>query len=381
MSNPAQNEIYLDYAATAPVHDFVLEHLINQYKSKLGNSTSIHQSGVKSSLVLENARVKIAQHLNCTSEEVYFTSGATESNNLVLKSIFQLNRNSERNEILISSTEHSSIIRCVQQLESQGLKFKEVPVDQNGFIDFKELEGLITKKTVLVSIAHANSEIGVLQDLKKIGEICKNKKILFHSDGAQAFCKIHTNMHDFNLDFYSISGHKIQAPKGIGALFVNKAVFLSPQLCGGGQESGLRSGTVAVELASAFAKATELYTTEAILHLKNLQNILLQELRLRFGDLRIHGTMESRLLNQLNFGIPGSNGKQILQKLNQNKVYVSVGSACNSGKKEASRVLTSIGLTDEQAYEAIRISWGLQTSADDILQFVALLSQIITHSK
>ena len=182
MSNLDKREIYLDYAATAPIHDYVLDHLVNLYKSNLGNSTSIHQSGVKSSTTLEQARYKIAQKLNCESEEVYFTSGATESNNLVLKSVFQMHKNTDRNEFLISATEHSSITKCALDLKSQGLKYKVIPVDNTGLINFSALEQLINDKTILITVAHANSEIGVIQNLKKIGEICKNKGVLFHSD-------------------------------------------------------------------------------------------------------------------------------------------------------------------------------------------------------
>lgn len=381
MSNLDKKEIYLDYAATAPIHDFVLDHLVNQYKSKLGNSTSIHQSGVKSSTTLEKARFKIAQKLNCDSDEVYFTSGATESNNLVLKSIFQMHKNTDRNEFLISSTEHSSITKCALDLRSQGLKYKEIPVDNTGVIDFSALEQLINEKTILISVAHANSEIGVIQNLKKIGEICKNKGVLFHSDGAQAFCKTPTQMREFNLDFYSVSGHKIQAPKGIGALYIKNKNSLVPQIIGGGQESSIRSGTVAVELASAFAVATELYSERSLFELKQLQEILLQKLKNEFSHLRIHGNLESRLINQLNFGLPGANGKKIMQHLNRNNIFVSLGSACNSGKNEASRVLTAIGLSEDQAFEAIRVSWGLQTTSHDILVFVSKLSEIVSDYK
>jgi cysteine desulfurase len=374
------NEIYLDCAATSPLTEFTKNHLIEIFSKKLGNSSSIHHSGVISNLFLEKARIKISNLINCRPEEIYFTSGATESNNIVFNGILENWSNNVRNEILISSIEHSSVAQSAAYLSSKGFVVRKIPVLSNGEINFLDFTKLINEKTILVSIVHANSEIGVIQNLDKIGDICRNKSIFFHSDGAQAFCKTKVDVKKSNLDFYSISGHKIHSPKGVGALYINSNVKITPLFHGGMQEAGMRPGTTPVELIDTFAKASDQYTDEHILKLKQLYNELKMDLLNNFPGIRFHSTSSNQLPNIINFAIPGILGKTLLKNLDKRGVRVSVGSACNSGKKTASETLLAIGLTEESAFEAIRVSWGLETSLDDIKKFVTILLSITSES-
>ncbi len=371
MSN---DEVYLDCAASAPVTDEVLQFLTQQYKKKLGNSSSIHRAGVQATVELEKARQKIANIIHCQPDEIYFTSGATESNNLALKGLLN-NQLQTNDEIIISNFEHSSILQVALSLAKQGIVIKKAPVNSEGLILIDQLEKLMTDRTKLVSIVHANSEIGVIQNLAEIGWLCQKRNIIFHSDGAQAFCKTSIDVQKMNLDMYSISGHKIHAPKGVGAIYIRNGLQVYPQLEGGGHESGMRSGTVAVETITRLAYAADLYSAEKIQKLKSLQNFLVQELKDNFPSLRIHGSLEFRICSQLNFAIPGLNGKTLLKALDAEGIRVSVGSACQSGKKSASATLKAIGLTDDQAFEALRVSWGLESTENDIIKLIQCLKK------
>jgi len=371
MSN---DEVYLDCAASAPVTDEVLQFLTQQYKKKLGNSSSIHRSGVQATVELEKARQKIANIIHCQPDEIYFTSGATESNNLALKGLLN-NQLQTNDEIIISNFEHSSILQVALSLAKQGIVIKKAPVNSEGLILIDQLEKLMTDRTQLVSIVHANSEIGVIQNLAEIGRLCQKRNIIFHSDGAQAFCKTSIDVQKMNLDMYSISGHKIHAPKGVGAIYIRNGLQVYPQLEGGGHESGMRSGTVAVETITSLAYAAGLYSAEKIQKLKSLQNFLVQELKDNFPSLRIHGSLEFRICSQLNFAIPGLNGKTLLKALDAEGIRVSVGSACQSEKKSASATLKAIGLTDDQAFEALRVSWGLESTENDIIKLIQCLKK------
>ena len=367
-----KDEVYLDCAASAPVTDEVLNFLHLQYAKKLGNSSSIHRAGVQANLELEKSRQTISDLVRCQADEIYFTSGATESNNLALKGIF-LNQIQSNQELIISGFEHSSVQQVALSLAKQGVVVKKAPLDSQGLILLDDFEKLITNRTKMVSIVHANSEIGVIQNLAAIGQICRKKNIIFHSDGAQAFCKTPVNVQEMNLDIYSFSGHKIHAPKGVGAIYIRHGVQVHPQIEGGGHESGLRSGTVPVETISSFAFATTLYTADRILKLKQLQVFLIEQLKANFSNVRIHGSLDSRICSQLNFAIPGLNGKAILKKLDAEGIRISVGSACQSGKKSASTTLKAIGLSDDQAFEALRVSWGLESSQQDLQYLIQAL--------
>lgn len=371
-------EIYLDCAASSPLTEKVRIYLMNLFEKKLGNSSSTHQSGVRSNLELEKSRITVAEKINAAAEEIYFTSGATESNNLVFLAL-ECMRNENKDEIIISSIEHSSVLQPARYLENKNFKIKYAPVDHDGRIIIEELKKLISPKTLLVSIIHANNEFGVIQDLSKIGHLCREHNVLFHADGAQAFCKTHIDVKEMKLDLYSISGHKLHAPKGVGALYVNSNIKVSPLFHGGSQEMGLRPGTTPVELACALAYASTQYSPEAVDKLKEKRDHLKNRLLEHFPKIRIHSNSEFKLPNIINFALPGVQGKFLLKELDKVGIRVSIGSACNSGNKQASKALLALGLSEEQALEAIRVSWGLETDYSDLDYFIDKLINITSQ--
>lgn len=374
-------EVYLDHAASGELDAEVLRYLVGLYEKKLGNASSIHFSGVRSAREVELARAKIASKCGCSPDEVIFTSGATESNNLALYGYWKANRSSGRDEILISAIEHASVEKAASLLEEFGVRVQRVPVNREGLVDISALERMISSRTLLVSIVHANSEIGVIQDLSAIGRLCREKGVAFHSDGAQAFCKTDFHFGESSVDLYSISSHKIHGPKGVGALIVRRGVQLHPLFGGGGQESGLRAGTLPSELIGAFAKATEIWNSDDLERLKKLRDSLVSELKKIRADVRINGSLDSRLVTNLNFAFPGLPDKAVLQHLDRAGVRVSAGSACNSSKKTPSPVLKAIGQSDEEAYEAIRVSFGKSTTDADVDVLLESLKTLLNSNQ
>ena len=375
--NTNKKELYLDYAASSALHPEVLRFLNLLYEKNLGNPASIHRSGVMAAVELEKSRNIIAKKLNSETEEVIFTSGATESNNLALRGLAQTHLLGNRKEILISSIEHSSVAQTVKDLEDNyGFRVFIIPVDAKGIIKIDELKNKLGPQVLLVSIIHANNEIGSIQDLKEIGKLCKDHNIIFHSDGAQAFCKTPIDVKEMNIDLYSISSHKLHGPRGIGALYVREGLRIHPQNIGGGQENAMRSGTVPVELIAGMSSATELFNTLSISKLEELKRYFISILKTKIPDAVINGDLSSSLPNIINFSVPGLLGKTALHQLDQRGIRISVGSACHSGKKNPSHVLKALGLSDEQAFLALRVSFGLQTQKQDLDYFIEELLEV-----
>ncbi|MDX9730706.1 MAG: cysteine desulfurase family protein [Bdellovibrionales bacterium] len=369
-------DVYLDHAASSPMTETVADFLQETFRRKLGNSSSVHRSGVASSLELEKARQVVADRIGARTDEIYFVSGATEANNLALKGIVDRYKTSKKNKIIISALEHSSVSQVASWLREMGCEIVHAPVDSSGLLSVAKLKELLDERTLLVSIGHVSSEIGVIQNLHEIGELCAQVQAFFHSDGAQAFCKAPVDVKAMRLHLYSMSSHKIHGPRGAGALYVSDQVRIRPQILGGGQEGGLRSGTVPVELIAAMAYASEQFQQVALERLRDLRAELLEGLCHSFPDVRVHGDLKERVGSQLNFALPGVDGKYAMRELDRRGIRVSVGSACDSGKKAPSASLKALGLTDEQAFEALRVSWGLETSSDDIQALLAALEEI-----
>lgn len=372
-------EIYFDNAATTHLHPKVLEHLIELYRSGVANSASIHHAGVKASMLLERARNTIAHKLGVSPEEIYFLSGATEANNLALKGA--CSHLLAGDEVIISSIEHSSVQQVADELKRNGIIVKTARVHETGLVDLSYLESLVNSKTKLISIVHGNNEVGVLQPLSEIGKLCSRNKILFHADGAQSFAKTQLDLSAEHVDIYSLSGHKIHAPKGIGALYVRSGVKLHPQLLGGKQEAGLRAGTVAVELASALGVATQLYTKEELNRVKQMKHKLVAALKTIDAKVSINGSLDNSLPTILNFSILGFSGKELLRELDKKNIRVSVGSACHSGQKAPSHVLMAMGMSEERAFEAIRLGIGLMTTDEEIEEFLGQLRLILKDQR
>lgn len=356
-------EIYLDNAATTKV-DKEVEREMKKYISKeYGNASSMHDIGQRAKKEIEKSREIISKELNAKKDEIIFTSSGTEANNLAIKGLFWSNY-PEKNHIITTKIEHDCILKSCKWLEKQGAKITYLNVDKEGFINMEELKKSITPKTFLVSIVHANNEIGTIQDLKKIGEICKKKKVLFHTDACQSFTKVPIDVKKINLDLATINSHKIHGPKGVGALYIKSKTKITPLLHGGGHEFGIRSSTQNVPGIVGFGKAVEIKKENE--KVEKLRDYFISELE-KIPQTRINGPKgKKRLSNNINISFKNIEAESIGSLLNSKKIFVSVGSACASNTLEPSHVLKAIGNTPLEANSSIRISLSKYTTKEEI---------------
>lgn len=361
--------IYLDYQATTPVDPRVLETMIPFFSNNFGNPHSrSHQYAWEAEEACEIARSKVAHLIGANPKEVIFTSGATESNNMALKGIASF-YGSKKNHIITVSTEHKCVIDTCRHLENDGFKVTYLPVQPNGIIDLNILEDTITEKTMLVSVMAVNNEIGVIQPLREIGEICRKKGVFFHSDIAQAFGKIPINVEELNLDLASISGHKIYGPKGIGALYVRRKprVRILPIINGGGQERGLRSGTLATPLVVGLGKAAEIASSEMekdLGHVQNLFNKFVDTIQKNADEIILNGDRQKRYPGNVNLSFSYIEGESMILAIKD--LAVSSGSACTSSSLEPSYVLRALGVDDALAHTSIRFGFGRFTTENEV---------------
>jgi cysteine desulfurase len=354
--------IYMDNHATTPLDPRVLEAMMPYLTGVFGNAASRnHSFGWEAEKAVEKAREQVAKLIGATAKEIIFTSGATESNNLALKGIAEMYR--ERgNHIITQVTEHKAILDTCKKLEKQGYRVTYLPVGADGLIDLEDLKRAIDDKTILVSIMFANNEIGVLQPVREIGAICKEKGILFHTDGVQAVGKIPVDVQKDNIDVMSLSGHKIYGPKGVGALYVrrrNPRVQISEQINGGGHERGMRSGTLNVPGIVGLGAACEIAQNEMEAEGKReqeLRDYLKTKLENALDYVHVNGNMEHHLPGNLNMSFVYVEGESLLMGIND--IAVSSGSACTSATLEPSYVLKALGLGDDVAHSSIRFGLG-----------------------
>ena len=378
--------IYLDHAASTPVLQEIINEMLPYLGNLYGNPSSIHTYGIKSKIAIQIARKRVAMLIGSKPSEIFFTSGGTESDNLALKGLCKSIRNNQiiKNHIITSSIEHDAILETCRYLEKDGFTITYLKVDKDGFIDKTELKNNLNEKTALVSIMLANNEIGVLQPIKELTEIVHNfsKMIIFHSDAVQAVGKIPINVKEFDLDSLSLSSHKINGPKGVGALYVREKVNFEPLIQGGGQESTLRSGTENVPGIVGLGKASEI----SMLNLKvnsqylyYLRDHLIKRINEEIGGKILNGSLEHRLPNNVNFTFLGLNGEDLLTKLDEDGILVSTGSACSANRQQESHVLKAIGLNHEEISGSIRITLGIQNTIDDLEKTVIVLKNRITE--
>lgn len=382
-----RNKIYLDNAATTQLDSRALEAMMPFLTDCYGNASALYASGTQAKEQLEDLRSKFAKTINAQSDEIIFTSGGTEANNLALKGIAFANR-SKGNHIIVSAIEHDCILNTCKWLETQGFYITYLSVDREGFVDMEKLSRLINPKTILVSIMHANNEIGTIQPISRIGKLCKERGVYFHTDACQSFGKLPIDVIAQDITLMTMNAHKMYGPKGVGCLYIKKGVNIAPLLHGGGQEFGLRSTTENIAGIAGFVKAAELCMQEMETESKRLatlRNKLIQVLEDRFGGFYVNGSLSHRLPNNINFGISGLEGETIklLLFLDEKGIAVSTGSACsnNDTTKSASHVLQAIGNDPFEARGAIRIGLGRFTSADDIDYFAETLTTIIKQLK
>ncbi len=357
--------IYLDYNASTPTDPAVVAAMRPFLEDHYGNPSSGHWAATTAKRALETARGQVAALLGCHNDEVVFTSGGSEANNLALKGVFFALRD-RGDHIITTRIEHPAIIEPCRFLERLGARVTYLPVDGTGRIDPDALRNAITPRTLLISIMHANNEVGTIQPIGDCSRIAHEHGILFHTDAAQSVGKVPTGVNELGVDLLSVAGHKFYAPKGIGALFVRRGVSLEPLIHGAGHERGRRAGTESALLAVGLGKACELARDLAPMErVRCLRDYFWQELRERFGDrVVLNGHPTDRLPNTLNVSFVGRIGAEILERLDG--VAASTGSACHSGRIELSPVLEAMGVTPEVGMGAIRFSLGRGTTLDEI---------------
>lgn len=374
--------VYLDYNATTPLRKEIIESLTAHFENPLsfGNPSSSTILGKKAYDMIYLARGEIARCLKVKPEEIIFTGCGSEANNLALKGIaFQ--HLEKKGHIISSTIEHSSILRTLDFLQKLGFDVTYLPVDKEGRVSPQTVQDHLRKDTILVSIMAANNEIGTVNPISEIGRICQSAGIPFMVDAIQAFGKIALTPKEMGISMLSISGHKIYAPKGVGALYVDKGITLTPLIHGGSQEYGLRAGTENVSSIIALGKAASLAQREMEQEnrrLKELSNFFLTQLRQVIPNFIINGSLERRLNNNLSIGFPGVDSGSLLLSLNQIGIYVSAGSACSAGSKDVSHVLRAIGV-DTDYYGVVRFSFGLQTTQEDLEYLLKYLPEILNQ--
>ncbi len=354
--------IYMDNHATTRVDPRVLEAMLPYFSDTFGNAASRnHEFGWVAEQAVEQAREQIAKLIGATSKEIIFTSGATESDNLAIKGVAEMYRE-KGNHIITQTTEHKAVLDTCKRLEKHGFRVTYLPVQKDGLINLDDLKRAIDDKTILVSIMHANNEIGVLQPVREIGQICHERGVLFHSDTVQSVGKVPVNVIDDNLDLASISAHKIYGPKGVGALYVrrkNPRVQLVAQIDGGGHERGMRSGTLNVTGIVGLGKACELAMhemPEETVKLTHLRDRLREQILSNLDEVYVNGTMEHRVPGNLNISFAYVEGESLLMGISD--IAVSSGSACTSATLEPSYVLKALGTGDDLAHSSIRFGLG-----------------------
>ena len=366
--------VYLDYAATTPVDKRVAEKMIPYLTETFGNPASnSHAFGWTAEEAVEKARADIATLINADSKEIVFTSGATESNNLAIKGAAHFYK-SKGNHLITVKTEHKAVLDTMRELERQGYEVTYLDVQENGLVDLDVLKAAIRDDTILVSVMWVNNEIGVVQDIPAIGEICRERKIIFHVDAAQACGKVPVDVEAAKIDLLSMSGHKVYGPKGIGALYVRRKprIRLEAQMHGGGHERGFRSGTLPthqiVGMGEAFRIAKEELAQDTAHYLK-LRNIFLKGIE-GIEEVYINGDLEHRAPNNLNVSFNFVEGESLIMAVKE--LAVSSGSACTSASLEPSYVLRALGRNDELAHSSLRITFGRMTTEEEV-QFAAEL--------
>jgi len=360
--------VYLDYAATTPVAPEVVEAMQPYFSEIYGNASSPHHIGRKARVALEEARGTVAEYLACKSEEIIFTSGGTESNNLAIFGVAYALKE-KGNHIIASSIEHHSVLEPLKFLGKNGFRVTLVPVDHNGLVDPDDVESAITPETILVSIMHANNEIGTIEPIKEIAEVAHKHGVYVHTDAVQTLCHLDFCACGRGIDLLSFSAHKFYGPKGVGGLYVRNGILLEPFLRGGAQERGLRASTHNVAGIVGMAKAIELRKRKIMTETNAqilLRDMFISGIMKRIDGVTLNGHPTQRLPNNINISIAGADAEALVIHLDTLGIACSAGSACTSGSFEPSHVSLALGLLRQSAAEAVRFSLGVQTTQDDI---------------
>lgn len=374
---------YFDNAATTKVKEEVLEEMFPYFLEQYGNPSSMYFLGREAKRALEKARKRVSDLINCKPQEIYFTSCGSESDNTAIKGIAYKNKEKGKH-IITSKIEHPAVLHTCQALEKDGFKVTYLNVDKFGFIDLEELENSIKKDTILISIMFANNEIGTIEQVEEISKIAKNHNIIFHTDAVQACGNIDIDVEKLGIDMLSLSGHKLNAPKGVGALYVKEGIEFQKFMDGGHQEKNKRGGTENVAEIVGLGKASELAKNNLKKHqeyLKTLRDYYIKNIEEKLPDAKLNGPRENRLPGNANFSFPGINGEELLIHLDERGICASAGSACTTGTTNPSHVLVAIGLDKNLTKGALRVSFGDENTLEDVDFLVNSLVEIINQMK
>ena len=372
---------YFDNAATTRVKEEVLKEMLPFLTEEYGNASSIYKLGRDSKRAMEQARKKVANLFNCEPSEIYFTSCGSESDNMALKGLayMQKEKGTGKNHIITSKIEHPAILETCKALEKQGFDITYLNVDKEGFIDLNMLEASITDKTFLISIMFANNEIGTIEPIEMISKIAKRHKITFHTDAVQAAGNVEIDVKKLGIDMLSMSGHKIYAPKGVGAIYIKKGIEITRFLDGGHQEKNLRSGTENIAEIVGLGKACEIAKNNLETYSKKLltlRNYFFEKIQEEFKEIKINGSIEKRLPGNCNICLKGVNSSELLFKLDEVGICASGGSACSSGDSSISHVLTAIGVESDWAKGALRITFGDFNTKEEVDYLIKTLGTL-----
>ena len=374
---------YFDNAATTKVKEEVLEEMFPYFLEQYGNPSSIYFLGREAKRALEKARKRVSDLINCKPQEIYFTSCGSESDNTAIKGIAYKNKEKGKH-IITSKIEHPAVLHTCQALEKDGFKVTYLNVDKFGFINLEELENSIKKDTILISIMFANNEIGTIEQVEEISKIAKSHNIIFHTDAVQACGNIDIDVEKLGIDMLSLSGHKLNAPKGVGALYVKEGIEFQKFMDGGHQEKNKRGGTENVAEIVGLGKASELAKNNLKQHqehLKTLRDYYIKNIEEKLPDAKLNGPRENRLPGNANFSFPGINGEELLIHLDERGICASAGSACTTGTTNPSHVLVAIGLDKNLTKGALRVSFGDENTLEDVDFLVNSLVEIINQMK
>lgn len=371
---------YFDNAATTRVYDDVVREMIPYFTEKYGNPSSICELGKEAKRAIEEARSKVASLINCEPDEVYFTSGGSESDNMAIKGVANMAR---RGHIITSKIEHSAVIHSCQNLERKGFRVTYLDVDKDGMVDLEQLKKAIRNDTILISIMFANNEIGTIEPIYEISKIAKMYNIIFHTDAVQACGNVPIDVKKMGIDMLSMSGHKLHAPKGTGALYIRKGIRLDKHIDGGHQEGDKRAGTENVPGIVGLGKACEIANEELgdnMRILKELRDYYVMQVENSIPNAKLNGSRNMRLPGNANFSFRGMDGRGMVIELNKRGICVSGGSACSAGSTKASHVLKALGIPEELTKSAIRTTFGPDNTKEDIDYLVQNLQEIILYN-
>ena len=369
---------YFDHAATTPVKEEVLKEMLPFLQEKYGNASSLYTLGREAKKAMEQARKRVALLLNCEPNEIYFTAGGSESDNMAIKGI--ANKYKTKKHIITSKIEHPAVLHTCQKLEKEGFRITYLNVNKDGIVDIEELKRAITNDTILISIMSVNNEIGTIEPIHEISRISKMYNIIFHTDSVQGVGHIPIDVKKMGIDMLSLSGHKIYAPKGVGALYIKKGIKIEKLIDGGHQERDMRAGTENIPGIVGLGKACEIAKRDLdknMEYLKDLRNYFIKLVEEKIPNAKLNGSRNLRVPGNSNFSFKGVDSQNLLLKLDAKGMYASSGSACSSGDALPSHVLKAIGLSDDMAKAALRITFGEENTKEDVEDLVECIIQAI----